>query len=232
MVVSSLLSGMLGLQVQAATQTITLAPALPADWTTFGVQHVQAGDAKADFRFARSAEELVLEVHRMGTGDCQVVFEPELSLRAEVQSVELNGRPLPFKLEVNGSDQHLLARFKAYGGPSTLRVKLRGDFSVSYTSRLPELASSSAGLRILSEAWSAGHDVLTMELEGSSSRTYELALFNAAQISRLEGGKLTKSAEGAETLTVTLPGDDAASAARGTLTIHLGSKSGNARPKP
>lgn len=232
MVVSPLLRGMLGLQVHAATQTITLAPALPADWTTFGVQNVQAGNAKADFRFARSAEELVLEVHRAGAGDCEVVFEPELSLRAEVQSVELNGRPLPFKLEVNGSDQHLLARFKAYGGPSTLHVKLRGDFSVSYASRLPELASSSAGLRILSEAWSAGHDVLTMELEGSSGRTYELAVFNAAQISGVQGGKLTKSAEGAETLTVTLTGNDAASAVRGTLTIHLGSKSGNARPKP
>jgi len=232
MVVSPLLRGMLGLQVNAAKQTITLSPSLPADWRSFGVQNVQAGNTKADFQFTRNAEELVLEVRRTGSGDCEILFQPELSLRAEVQSVELNGRPLPFKLETNSSDQHLSMRFKAYGGPSTVRVKMRDDFSVSYTSRLPELASGSEGLRILSEAWSNGHDALTVEVEGSAGSTYELAVFNGAQIASVEGGKLTKAGDGAETLMVTLPGSDPAATARGTLTIRLGNKAGNAHPKP
>jgi glycogen debranching enzyme len=231
MVVSPLLRGMLGLQVDAAKQTITLAPSLPADWRTFGVENVQVGNTKADFYFTRSAEEIVLDVRRTGSGDCEILFQPELSLRAEVQSVELNGRPLPFKLEANSSDQHLITQFKAYGGPSTVRVKMRDDFSVSYTSHLPELASSSEGLRILSEAWSSGHDVLAVEVEGSSGRSYGLAVFNGAQIASVEGGKLTKTSDGAGMLTVTLPGDSAATA-RATLTIHFGSKSGNAHPKP
>jgi glycogen debranching enzyme len=231
MVVSPLLRGLLGLLVDAARQTITLAPSLPADWLNFEVGNVQAGSTKADFRFKRSAEEMVLEVYRAGSGVCEIVFQPELSLRAEVQSVELNGRPLPFKLETNGSDQHLMTRFKAYGGPSTLRVRLRGDFAVSYTSRLPELASGSEGLRIVSEAWSEGRDVLTAELEGSGGKSYELAMFNASQISGVEGGTLAKAGDGTETLAVTLPGADAAVAARSTLTIHLRNKPGSARPK-
>ena len=232
MVVSPLLRGMLGLQVDAAKQTITLAPSLPADWRSFAVQSVQAGNAKADFEFTRNAEEMVLEVRRTGSGDCEILFQPELSLRAEVQSVELNGRPLPFKLETNSSDQHLMTRFKAYGGPSTVRVKMRNDFSVSYASHLPELASSSEGLRILSEAWSTGQDALTLEVEGSGGSTYELAVFNGAQVASVEGGKLMKDRDGAEILTVTLPGSDSATPARGTLTIRLGSKPGNAHPRP
>ena len=232
MVVSPLLRGMLGLQVDAAKQTITLAPSLPADWRSFGVENVQAGNTKADFHFTRSAEEIVLEVRRTGSGDCEILFQPELSLRAEVQSVELNGRPLPFKLEANSSDQHLVTRFKAYGGPSTVRVKMLDDFSVSYTSSLPELARSSAGLRILSEAWSTGHDALTVEVEGSGGGAYQLAVFNGAQISGVDGGKLTKDSDGAETLAVTLPGSDSGATGRATLTIHLGGKSGNAHPKP
>jgi glycogen debranching enzyme len=232
MVVTPLLRGMLGLQVDAAKQTITLAPSLPADWRSFGVQNVQAGNTNADFHFTRNAEEIVLEVRRTGSGDCEIQFQPELSLRAEVQSVELNGRPLPYKLEANSSDQHLMTRFKAYGGPSTVRVRLRDDFSVSYTSRLPELASSSEGLRILSVAWSSGHDVLTLELEGSGGRTYQLAVFNGGQIASVEGGKLTKASDGTEMLTVALPGTDSAAATRLTLNIHFGGKSGNAHPKP
>jgi hypothetical protein len=109
---------------------------------------------------------------------------------------------------------------------------MRDDFSVSYTSRLPELAGRSEGLRILSEAWSSGHDALTVEVEGSAGSTYELALFNGAQIASVEGGQLTKADDGAEMLAMTLPGSDPAATARGTLTIHLGNKSGNAHPKP
>ena len=111
-------------------------------------------------------------------------------------------------------------------------MKMRDDFSVSYTSRLPGLASSSEGLRILSEAWSTGHDALTVGVEGSGGSTYELAVFNGAQIASVEGGKLTKAGDGTEMLTVTLPGSDPAATARGTLTIRLGNKSGNAHPKP
>jgi hypothetical protein len=59
-----------------------------------------------------------------------------------------------------------------------------------------------------------------------------LAVFNGAQIARVEGGKLTKSSDGAEMLTVTLPGSDPGATGRATLTIHLGGKSGNAHPKP
>jgi hypothetical protein len=174
----------------------------------------------------------VLDVRRTGSGDCEIEFQPELSLRAEVQSVELNGRPLPYKLEANSSDQHLMTRFKAYGGPSTVRVRLRDDFSVGYTSRLPELASSSEGLRVLSEAWSSGHDVLTLELEGSGGRTYQLAVFNGAQIVGVDGGKLTKAGDGTEMLMAALPRTDSAAATRLTLNIHFGSKSGNVHPKP
>jgi hypothetical protein len=74
--------------------------------------------------------------------------------------------------------------------------------------------------------------VLTLELEGSGGRTYQLAVFNGAQITTVEGGKLTKASDGTEMLTVTMPGSDSAATTHATLTIHFGSKSGNAHPKP
>jgi hypothetical protein len=74
--------------------------------------------------------------------------------------------------------------------------------------------------------------VLTLELEGSGGRTYQLAVFNGAQIASVEGGKLTKASDGTEMLTVTLPGTDPAAATRLTLNIHFGTKSGNVHPKP
>jgi len=232
MVVSPLLRGMLGLRVDAAAQSITIAPSLPADWSSFAVRNVPAGNAKADLQFQRTSDELVLEVRRSGSGDCEIDFQPALSLRAEVLGVELNGRPLAFKVVANASDQHLLARFKAYGGPSTLRVRLRGDFAISYTSQLPALGSSGEGLRILSETWSSTRERLSVELEGLAGKTYQLAVFNGGEIANVEGGKLVKSAEGSSKIAVTLPGEDSAAPARSTLTIHFVAKTGTVHPKP
>ncbi len=42
-----------------------------------------------------------LKPRARGTGDCWVDFSPALSLRTEVVSVEMNGRPLPFKMQPN-----------------------------------------------------------------------------------------------------------------------------------
>ena len=74
--------------------------------------------------------------------------------------------------------------------------------------------------------------MLTVEVEGSEGGAYQLAVFNGAQISGVDGGKLTKDSDGAEMLTVTLPGSDSGATGRATLTIRFGGKSGNAHPKP
>src|SRR5262249_4901336 len=43
MVVSPILKGMLGLETDAIRRGVTLAPHLPADWTTFSVKNVKVG---------------------------------------------------------------------------------------------------------------------------------------------------------------------------------------------
>ena len=161
MVVSPLLKGLFGLQMDALTYTLTLAPSLPANWNTFLLKNVQVGTAAAEIKFQRSDEDITLEVRRAGAGDLFLDFQPALSLRAEVVSASLNGRPIAFTVEPNDTDQHLHVRFPVYGGPSVLRVQVRHDFTISYTPHLPTLGSQSEGLRILSEEWSSSRDQLT-----------------------------------------------------------------------
>jgi hypothetical protein len=69
--------------VDAAKQTITLAPSLLADWRTLE-SRTQAGNT-GRFLPTRSAEEIVLDVVAPAQ-DSGNPFQPELSLRAEVQS--------------------------------------------------------------------------------------------------------------------------------------------------
>lgn len=224
MVVSPLLRGLFGLKVDAITHTLTLAPSLPADWNSFAMKNVGVGKVVAGVKFQRTGEELVLEVRRAGEGELTFEFQPALSLRAEVVSVNLNGRPMPFKVEANDSDQHLRVRFPVYGGPNTVRVQMRHDFAVSYTPRLPKPGARSEGLRILSESWSSTRDQLTLNLEGVPGKTYELSLLPGKEVTGVDGGTLRKNGEIAECVVVTMPAGSGDSV-RSTLLFRFAPRS-------
>ncbi len=202
MVVSPLLRGMFGLQGDAGKRTLRFAPHVPADWTAFSIRGVAVGTDTLDLSYKKTAEAITLEIGRKGSADCTVDFEPAVSARAEVVGAELNGRAIPFKVEANGTDQHVLVHFAVNGGPNTLRIRLRNDFGVSYTSELPALGSATEGLRILSETWTGPHNLAFLKMEGSVGHTYELSVWGGSQLTAAEGAELVKMADGSVKLRV------------------------------
>jgi|HubBroStandDraft_6_1064221.scaffolds.fasta_scaffold07136_3 glycogen debranching enzyme len=232
MVVSPMLRGMFGLRADAFSHTITLAPTLPADWNSFSIRNLRAGDASLDATFHRSATEMQLEIKRSGTGECFLEFQPALSLRAEVLSVELNGRPLPFRLEKNETDQHLITRFAVFASPAALRVRLRNDFGIAHASSLPPLGQTSQGLRILSESWSASRDSLTLDLEGVPGSSYNLSYFRGEELTSLEGGMLSKTNAAEGHISVVFQQENSGDVAKTKLILHFAKKSGSNKKSP
>lgn len=226
MVISPVLRGMLGLEYQAAEHTLTFAPHVPADWSTLGVSHIMAGEDALDMQLERSADALTLTVERTGKGDCTIAFEPAISPRADILSAELNGRPVAFRAEANGNDQHGAVKFALREGSNTLRLRVRNDFGLSYAQKLPALGSSGKGLRFLKETWSGTKDQLTLDLEGAAGQTYELSLWNGEQATSVDGGEIEKAKDGKFRLRVTFPDEDAKQYLTRTITLHFIPKSG------
>ncbi len=230
MVVSPLLRGLFGLKTDAVAHTVTLAPSLPADWSSFSLHNLRAGTTTLDVQFHRARAEMTVEVHLTQPGECTFVFEPALSLRAEVLGVELNGHTLPFQVKANDSDQHLITQFPVSSSQSMLRIRVRDDFAVSYSSQLPALGQKSEGLRILSENWNVTRTQLTLEVEGIAGHAYDLSLFNGNDVTGVEGGTISKSTEGVEKLSVTLPGSGQSQFVQGTVVMHFSSAGGKHIP--
>jgi glycogen debranching enzyme len=193
MVVSPILRGMFGLEADAEKHQVTLAPHVPADWTTFAIDNVRLGGVSVDFKYRKTAESMVLETKRTGNGDCWVEFSPAFSLRTVVISVEMNGRPLAFKMLPNQNDQHLAVRFRLNSGTNSLVIRTRNDFGLSLANELPPLGSASRGLRVLSESWNASKDQLTLELSGLAGQRYQLSAWNPTQVSSVDGGTLSRT---------------------------------------
>jgi len=192
MVISPILRGMFRLETDAGKHQITFAPHVPSDWTSFAIRNVRVGGVGVDFQYRKTADSLVLETKRTGTGDCWVEFSPAFSLRTEVVSVQMNGRPLQFKMQPSSSDQHLYARFPVRNGPNDLVIRVKNDFGLSLTNELPALGSASGGLRVVSETWNASRTELTLDLSGLAGTRYELGVWNPSQISSVDGAVLTK----------------------------------------
>ena len=190
MVISPILRGMLGLQIDAAKHEMNLAPHIPADWTSVGIHNVHVGEVSVDLKYRKTMDSVALEAKRGGTGDCWIEFSPAFSVRTQIVSVEMNGRSLPFKVQPNSNDQHVLVRFPVSGGPSNLVIHLKNDFGLSLNSELPPLGSASRGLRVTSQSWNAAKTQLTLQVSGRAGSSYEMAVWNPAQISSVKGAAL------------------------------------------
>jgi glycogen debranching enzyme len=192
MVISPLLKGMFGLETDALHHTLIFAPHVPADWTQFSIENVRVGSSTLLLNYHKTAEPggIVLEAGRTtGEDECTIEFRPAISLHAKVQKVEIGGKPLPFRIETNNEDQHVVVRFPVKEGKSAVLIFIQNDFDVSESSILPPLGSESEGLRIVSKTWTPSRDQLTLDVSGVAGREYRLETWNGGLIRKVEGAE-------------------------------------------
>jgi hypothetical protein len=221
------LRGMLGLETDALHHRVRLAPHIPADWTRFSVRNVRVGKNTLLMNYSKTAEGIVLETGlTSGSEECTVEFRPAISLRAKVERVELNGKPVPFQVETRAGDQHLVVQFPIKAGKYFLRIRLLNEFGYSHQAALPELGSTSQGLRVLSETWSLSRNQLTLEVSGAAGHEYELRVWNEDQIQKLEGAVLREL-----TPWVQIPASDSDLFPHASVVIHFSSGQTKGNPE-
>jgi glycogen debranching enzyme len=224
MVISPVLRGLFGLQTDAGSHRVTLAPHVPADWSWFAVDNVHVGPASLRLSYRKTASEISLAVSRSGSGDCILEFSPAVSLRTQIIGAEMNGRRIPFQIKSSDVDQHVTVQFPVAVGKNKLSIRIRNDFGVSLSPVLPRLGSASEGLRVLSESWTPARDSLTLEVSGAQGRQYEVGMWNPAQVASVEGGELVKSNAESARMNLTIPTSGTETYPREKIVIHFAGK--------
>jgi hypothetical protein len=209
---------------------------VPADWTRFGIQNVRLGKNTVLLNYQKTNEGIVLETGLTSRSEeCMVEFRPAISLKATVQRVDLNGKPVPFQVETGETDQHIVVRFPITAGKYSLRIGLLNEFGLSEHSVLPALGSASRGLRIVSETWSAPKDQLTLEVSGAAGGEYGLRVWNPGEIQSVEGAGFNFGVEnpGAvkETLWIQIPPSDSESYPHMKVVIHFSARQKKGKPE-
>jgi galactose mutarotase-like enzyme/glycogen debranching enzyme len=164
MVLTPLLRGLMGLELDAPAGRLTLAPHLPADWDSVAVEHLRFGATTIDLRLSRNGGRYRAELIRQeGNGPIEVVFLPALPLGATT-SAERTETP---------GDVHATAR-GTLRQSLTLEVPYQGGWSIAPPARRPAIGDRSSAPRILSERLINGS--YTVQVEGLAGTTERFRL--------------------------------------------------------
>ncbi|HET9294496.1 MAG TPA: galactose-1-epimerase [Gemmatimonadales bacterium] len=160
MVLTPLIRGLLGIEVDAPARRLTLAPHLPPEWDSVAVENIPFGEGTLALRLTRSGTNLRAELWQHGTSaPIDVVFTPALPLGATT-AAEKTQTPGDVHATVRGVLRDSVA----------LDVLYNGGWSIVPPERRPAIGDRSAAPRVLSERMVKG--AYTVALEGRAGRTY------------------------------------------------------------
>ncbi len=168
MVLTPLIRGLLGLDVDAPAQRVTIAPHLPPAWDSVAVDRVPVGGGTLSFVVRREPGRMTLSVTRElapGDGPIDVVFSPALPLGARVAGGRTTAVTTP-------GDVHATVRGRI-GARGELTVRFLDGWRIVPPAMPVLIGERSRAPRIVAErlADSAGQGGIIVSLEGQRGTT-------------------------------------------------------------
>jgi glycogen debranching enzyme len=164
MVLTPLIRGLLGLEVDAPGHRLTVAPHLPPDWDSVTVEHVPVGRAQVTLTMRRTGAGMTLTTtrERGEATPLEVAFAPALPLGARIATSGATVQSFP-------GDQHATVR-GALDRQLTLTVNYSGGWAIVPPVMPPSIGARSAAPRVVSERIVNGDYQVAME--GIAGRSY------------------------------------------------------------
>ena len=176
MVISPLVRGLLGIDVDAARRRLVLAPHLPATWTYAGIRNISFSNSSVELTLRQSERSLELQIINNGQDPLDFEFAPAYAPPARIVSASLDGKPIRWTEERNTLDWHPSFKFRAGHGLTNLVVQHTGAYGYVIPFQPPQLGAASVNLKLISEKWSNDGRQLDLTVSGRPSRHYVLEL--------------------------------------------------------
>ncbi|MDP8981679.1 MAG: hypothetical protein M3O35_13945 [Acidobacteriota bacterium] len=180
MVVSPLVRGLFGLEVDALHSRVRLAPHLPDDWEQCAIRNVPVAGGTADFSLRRDGKSFQLDVTSRASAPFDMEFAPAYSLPARVTRASFNGQAVEFAREDTGLDWHPVLKVSVKPGSNAVKLEHDGWFGYSVPFTPPRLGEPSEALKVISEHWDQDRQNLDLKVSGRAAHVYTLKLTGAA----------------------------------------------------
>ncbi len=221
MVVSPVLTGLFGLERSrdaTGASTITIAPQVPANWSTFALRHVRVGNGQIDLTCTRRAGEWTYTIRSRGDlASAKIALGVAVPADGAVLGVRANGRRLVLEEpRVSGDVRRALVHITPTMPETSVVFSIRDGSDVYRAIESVPAGAASRGLRILRSR--AGSDGLALRLEAPGGTRHIVRLRSRRGLGALPVGVRRLAAEGADpTLEIAFEGNPDAYVRRDVL---------------
>jgi glycogen debranching enzyme len=126
---SAAVNGLLGLQVDGASNRIRFGPHLPPNWSRVTLRHVHLNSSEVALSMVQSANEVRLEIQNDGA-PVGMVFDPEIPFGAKLTGARLGTQSVIATLEPHEQDSHARVEVPVPHGNTTLTVGYTGGVAI------------------------------------------------------------------------------------------------------
>ena len=192
--------GLLGLQVDGASNRLLFAPHLPAEWNGVTIRNVHLRGSNIGLKMDQSATGIRLELHNAGP-PVEMVFDPEIPLGAKLRGARLENRPIAGTIEQHPQDTHVKAGFTLPHGSSTLTIDYSGGVSLTTAPPHIQLGDASSAIKVTGVGLRENVYNVDFDYIPSAHNTFDLR--TPWKIERAQGATFDTIAPGLYRFTVT-----------------------------
>ncbi|MGH7468741.1 MAG: hypothetical protein ACRENP_12355 [Longimicrobiales bacterium] len=188
--VTPLVSGLLGLQVDAPNRALSLEPHLPAEWGNVTINSIRLGRERISIEIRRDPGHYAIALRREGGGATLFVrLAPALPLGARVERVRVNDSDAPIQVEESAHDLHAVVEVPLIA-EAEIEIEYRGGFEVIAGNEPYDIGDPSNTLRVLDFRRDAAE--LVVLVEGVPAATYLLRLRAETRVRSVTGAEIVE----------------------------------------
>ncbi len=210
MVISPVMSGMLGIETSNAGKTLKFAPQIPANWNDLEVRGVRAGTSQIDFKLKRGNGKMTISIAKRindsaNSQTVNIILAPSYALDAKIKNVVANGKKIAFEMKPNGDGQQAQVKFDLTNSPMEISFDYAEGTDVYLIPPSLVAGAENIGLRVVKAQ--ARNDGLFLLLEGRGGNSYDLNVKSPRIFKEIEGVKISTGTENERRLQISFVGD-------------------------
>ena len=182
-----LYEGMLGMKADAIRDSLSLAPAFPADWTFAHVKNIRMAERRMGLDYEREDSLYRYVITNESKKPISMGFSAILPLATEIEQVYIDGKAVPYKITADVQNIRVSINPLTVGEKKEISIKYKGGIGV--LTNLPTLYDGmpDEGLRIERESYNPRTRTYTLKVAGKRGKSYDIQLLALSEITETAG---------------------------------------------
>jgi glycogen debranching enzyme len=170
-IITAFIRGTLGLRGDEITKRLTLTPHLPAGWDSVEVKRYRIGDHTLSISLRKTDHTLSATIDTDSDEPYELDFAPALPSLSRIDSVLVDGKPAPFKIEESSQDLHVLINTRIRK-KAEVEIRFATGIEIDVPLESVEIGQRASGLKFLGVERTGSK--LQLSIEGRAGRSYRL----------------------------------------------------------